>query len=543
MDPRIFGIVLRDRKITYAITNNNLIVQELHGFVEIVCDNLQQGLGRHLIDIVPELIGYEETLVAILAGNMPHLHLVRINRELSDGQTVYLSLKSLPYRDQTGAIIGLLHIVEDVTEMGNIEQRLVHRHNELRFLQAELADRNEELAHANIQLEHIARAKDEFLASMSHELRTPLTAVLGLSETLRSGDYGPLNDLQQQSAARIEESGRYLLALINDILDIAKIEAGKVELDIVPVSVTDVCLASLRMIKQMAQKKHIEVVTDTDSSLMTIMADVRRLKQILVNLLSNAVKFTPDGGTVGLDVYVDQHKHTMCFAIWDTGVGIEQEYLTRLFKPFVQFDNRLSRNYNGAGLGLALSYRLTLLHGGNITVDSTPGHGSRFIVSLPWSGRHSIQQDSPVFEDLAELNVIFADLARSDLTVLLAEDHEDSAVMICDYLRLRGFRVLHAKDGEEALFLARNGRPNLILMDVQLPQIDGLEVIRHIRTAPDLATVPIIALTALAMPGDRERCLAAGASAYLCKPIRFADLAQTIAIQLHHYRAVGESTP
>jgi PAS domain S-box-containing protein len=247
-----------------------------------------------------------------------------------------------------------------------------------------VAERTADLSAANAELSRTSRIKDEFLANMSHELRTPLNAILGMSEALQEQVYGPLNEKQLKSLRSIEESGYHLLSLINDILDVSKIEAGKLKLEVGPVSVESVCQASLGLIKQDAHKKQLKISSSFDNAVTIIQADKRRLKQILVNLLSNAVKFTPEGGAIGLEVVGDAEGEAVHFTVWDTGIGILEEDMGRLFQPFVQLDSSLSRRYAGTGLGLSLVYRLADMHGGSVSLESEVGKGSRFTVSLPW---------------------------------------------------------------------------------------------------------------------------------------------------------------
>jgi PAS domain S-box-containing protein len=398
-----------------------------------------------------------------------------------------------------------------------------------------VAERTAELSAANAELARAARLKDEFLASMSHELRTPLNAVLGLSEALQEQVYGSLTEGQARSLQRIEESGRHLLELINDILDISKIEAGKLELEVHPTSVDSVCEASLRLIRQMAQEKRLRVVTAFDSQVNTIQADERRLKQILVNLLTNACKFTPEGGKIGLEVVGDKEAEIVRFVVWDTGIGISQQDMERLFQPFVQLDSRLSRRYEGTGLGLAMVMRLTELHGGGVSVESdgVPGQGSRFTVSLPWQERqpritHTTSGEAaPTAPEAEATSDLFSD---NQAVVLLAEDNEDNISTTQDYLRSKNYRVIVARNGIEAIARTKEERPDIVLMDIQMPEMDGLEAIRRIRADETQGTesIPIIALTALAMPGDRERCLAAGADVYLSKPVSLSHLVRAI---------------
>ncbi|MGB5060081.1 MAG: GAF domain-containing protein [Candidatus Promineifilaceae bacterium] len=385
-----------------------------------------------------------------------------------------------------------------------------------------VAERTADLSAANAELARANRLKDEFLASMSHELRTPLNALLGIGEALQEGVYGTLNNNQSRSLRSIEESGRHLLNLINDILDLSKIEAGKLALEPGPVSVREVCQASLRFIRQEAHKKALLVDLSVDPVVTTIWADERRLKQILVNLLSNAVKFTAVGGHIGLEVQGDAAQRAVCFVVWDEGIGIAPEDMQKLFRPFVQLDSRLSREYNGTGLGLSLVYRMAELHGGSVGLTSEVGRGSRFTVRLPWDPTDKLGR--PVNKTAQSPTVIQATEGK---LILLAEDNEIFIETVGDYLREKGYRLLVARNGREAIEQAAM-LPDLVLMDIQMPEMDGLQAIKRLRADETTAVLPIIALTALAMPGDRERCLAAGADAYLSKPLSLKALLAVI---------------
>jgi len=280
-----------------------------------------------------------------------------------------------------------------------------------------------------------------------------------------------------------------------------------------------------------------------DTWVVTLQADARRLKQMLVNLLSNAVKFTPAGGKVGLEVRGDAAQGRVQFTVWDTGIGIAPADLEKLFKPFVQLDSRLAREYSGTGLGLSLVRGLAELHGGSVAVESTLGQGSRFSVVLPWSlpgepaasasrvVRQAVDLEAALLGS-PELRQASGEMgqAKPVATVLLAEDSEYVIGSLVDVLETLDCRVVVARDGYEALQEAHALYPNLILMDIQMPGVDGLEVTRRLRADPDsrLATVPIIALTALAMSGDRERCLAAGATDYMTKPVKLEQLLRLV---------------
>jgi len=433
------------------------------------------------------------------------------------------------YRD--GTLVGAAINFSDISERKRAEAELRQAHDDLAEERAHLAERvrerTAELDRANEELARTAQAKDEFLAAMSHELRTPLTSILGLSETMGDGWLGELTEQQAKAARTIHENGTHLLDLINEVLDMSRVASGRVNLHWDQVPVNQLWDASLRLINPAAKAKGLEVRAHIDPEVRLLRGDSRRLKQVLVNLLSNAVKFTPEGGTIGLDVAGDKARKLVCISIWDTGVGIPVEQRDHLFKPFVQLDSRLSRRYDGTGLGLALAYGMAELHGGTIAIESTLGEGSRFRVSLPWdpeaqnAARIPSEEESPG-ETGAQAPLPFRPL------VLLVEDNKNNLEMLATYLRIRDCDVMTAENGVEAVALAKEHLPDLILMDVQMPEMDGLEATRLLRIEPALRLTPIIALTALAMPGDRERCLEAGMDDYLSKPLGLKELHRTV---------------
>ena len=463
----------------------------------------------------------ESSLQAVLGEGLPTAERGNVWRgetefRFQDGRLIPVSQLILAHRDAEGSLEFYATIMRDISERKQLEETL-RRHSQ------QLSEANHELARAS-------RLKDEFLANMSHELRTPLNGILGISESLHEEVYGPLTPRQHRAILDVEDCGRHLLDLINDILDVAKIEAGKVELELGSLDVEQVCQASHRLIKEAALKKQISVAVVIDRSLRQLVADQRRLKQILVNLLSNAVKFTPQGGKIGLDVVGDRVKREVRFTVWDTGIGISPADQTRLFQPFLQLDSGLSRHYEGTGLGLVLVKRLTEMHGGALHIESEVGKGSRFTVVLPWIENDSRSDEAEDSSQPVAVSVSCSAPHEPGATplILIVDDNTFSVRGLKDYLVFKGYCVELAADGETAIERAEGLHPDLIFMDIQMPGMDGLEAIRRIRLVPGLSAIPIVALTALAMPGDRDRTLEAGATEYVSKPASLDQLHRLI---------------
>jgi PAS domain S-box-containing protein len=382
---------------------------------------------------------------------------------------------------------------------------------------------------AKASAEEASRAKDEFLAGMSHELRTPLNGVIGLASILARGIHGRLDGKQQDYVEQIEASGRHLLELINDILDLAKLQADRLELDVGPTDVSALVAEAVALVREGAVGSGLELHVAIDPALPELMdLDRLRIKQVLVNLLSNAVKFTPRGGEIGVEATAAAEG--VILTVRDTGIGIPKSKQHRLFQPFEQVDSSLTREHEGTGLGLALSKRLVEAHGGTIMVDSRPGEGSRFTVALPVAASTEDVTTPEVREDAPAVG-------NGTASVLLVEDNEVNRRVVADYLEAAGYLLVHAGDGAEAVAMAESSRPDIILMDIQLPVMDGLAATRMIKSRPELAGIPVVALTALAMKGDAERCLEAGCDAYLSKPVDPDEVVAVIEEQLAAFAA------
>ena len=387
-------------------------------------------------------------------------------------------------------------------------------------LDKRVKERTSELSLANQQLQRALRLKDEFLANMSHELRTPLTAILGMSELLESQVRGPMNETQIRYTKTIIDSGQHLLSLINDILDLAKIEAEKLDIAIETIHVSEVCESCIYMIRPLAQAKNIQLDFTLQQPGPVIQADPLRLKQILINLLNNAVKFTPEGGTVGLEVHKSSSAPNILFHIWDTGIGIAPEDANKLFKPFSQLDGSLSRSFEGAGLGLTLVAKLVELHGGSIKMESdgVRGKGTKLTITLPMNQEELLSADLPPSPSTAD--------------VLLIEDNNNSIQQINQALNCSGFTVRAAKCTEEAADLDRSGYPDLVIINMQTCKTDGWDTLRKLRSWFSPCTPPIIALTSVSLPGDNERAVASGVSAYLEKPVNLKQLSTLVSTLL-----------
>ena len=391
-----------------------------------------------------------------------------------------------------------------------------------------------QLRRTNEELARASQLKSEFLANMSHELRTPLNSIMGLSQVLQEKVFGELNPKQKQSVQTIYNSGEHLLSLINEILELAKIESGKLELNIESVSILALCQNSLSMVKTQAIKKNLQLILDVQNDLGDIQADERRLRQVLINLLSNAVKFTPDNGQVTLQVQPQYEEKQLIFQVIDTGIGISPADQSKLFQAFVQIDSKLSRRYEGTGLGLVLVKQIVELHGGSVAVTSQVGEGSCFTLYLPWQPNVAntvITMPSP--ESSAPVSIITENTQEKPL-ILLAEDNATNVETIVEYLEMKGYELILAVNGLEAVQLAHDRQPQLILMDIQMPEMDGIEATIRIRQDVTAYHIPIIALTALTMPEDREKCLQAGINDYVSKPFRLKNLVEKIENNINH---------
>lgn len=388
-----------------------------------------------------------------------------------------------------------------------------------------------ELEEAKTQALHSANIKNQFLANMSHEIRTPLNALQGFSKLLSETT---LDKNQKKYTQIIASSSDNLLNLVNDILDFSKIEAGAFVIRNKPFQLLVILHELQSMFEAQAVAKGLQLEFENDSELPeTLAGDAGRIRQVLLNLLSNAIKFTEKGKVKVMTKLLreDEKNAVIKFIVADSGVGIPADKTESIFERFEQLDNSLTRHYGGTGLGLAISKRLIELMGGTITLKSQLNAGSEFIVEVKLSKWNELTEKTPVEDTIMQENNnnSYADI--SDALVLVVEDNPMNQQLIEILLERNGYKFILVKNGIEALEVIEREKPDLILMDIQMPEMDGLEATRHLRNKMGPG-VPVIAMTAHVLPGEKERCLDAGMSDYMSKPVDEAVLIQKLTYYL-----------
>ena len=459
--------------------------------------------------------------------------------DLDAGQREFLDIAapnlavSLYAALQKDRIRGLLKTAQETNEeLAVLNEELQAQSEELQAqteeLQAqteELQAQTEELERQRLRVEESDRLKSEFLSNMSHELRTPLNSVLALTQLMIARGTGKDAAQEAEYLQVIERNGRHLLHLINDILDIARIESGRGQLTLTEIDPGETCARALETVRPLAAERGLELKADC-GDLPRISTDEDKLQQLLINLLSNAVKFTDRGE---IELTVEEVGDRVRFVVRDTGVGIAPEVLPYIFDKFRQADGSSTRRFEGTGLGLAICRSLAKILGGEITVESLVGRGSTFTLTLPKTGPEP--QEAADATPVTRSSPGTAPTQPPPVTariepplILVVENNRDNLLVITAVLDETGYKYVTATDGQKAVALAREVRPALILMDMQLPGLGGLEVAKQIKSDPLLAGTPIAALTAMAMRGDREEILAAGLDDYLAKPFEPQEL-------------------
>lgn len=446
----------------------------------------------------------------------------------SGGGEFDVRLSAAVFKDSEERPLGLFFAFRSLKDEKDLSKVVEDKARELDDLKGNLEkkvkERTEQLERTNRELEYANQLKGRFIANMSHELRTPLNSIIGFSDVLLDRTFGDLSENQERYIKNIYSSGKHLLELINNVLDIAKIEAGKFEMVYETFLVDDIISEIINVMKSLAENKFIEIFVSLGEGVSTITADRVKLKQVLYNLLSNAIKFTPEGGMVKVAVAREENIDKrypdtvpgpafIKFEVQDTGIGISLDDMERIFDEFEQANTTFAREYGGVGLGLALTRKLVELHGGTISVESNLGEGSTFSFTIPVTS--PVVEVSDV-EDIEAVSLNFPWAKEEAPLILVVEDDLSTAELLTLHLTQSGYKVAHAFNGEEALEKAKNLQPFAITLDVLLPKKDGWEVLQELKSTPNTAEIPVIIHSIV---DNKDLAFALGATDYLLKPL------------------------
>ena len=382
MENSLNQLILQSRKIAFALTDRELVIKELHGQPEIIEAVMQSCQGCSLIEIFPELLGNQQDLEDILAGKLSNLQLVYINRE-TQGKTIYLTMDDLPYKDEAGKILGIVHVVQDETSKGELEQQVTQNRNELRLLKEKVESLNLDLIAANNELIRLSEFKAQFVHLATYELRNPIKLLIKYIKMLLDGQVGPLTENQSEVLKIVQNNGLRLKSMIDELLNAVRLESGQIDLELKPVDL--VSLVNEVVSENAAQIQSKEQVLDLEFSprLPPALCDEDWTKQIVTNLLNNAGKFTPESGHISIRVRLAEQPGFLQLSVADTGVGIPEQERSEILSGLFQSKSISSQSTQSTGMGLYITRSLVELNGGSFWFESKPNLGSVFHVTLP----------------------------------------------------------------------------------------------------------------------------------------------------------------